>query len=66
MKDPADCKCEREIERARGPNFLIRSECKDGERVTCPGCKAVYVHVCDEAEGCSWHMVRKPARVKVG
>lgn len=27
---------------------------KEGQRWTCPECGTVYVHICDEAEGCLW------------
>lgn len=28
---------------------------RDGERWTCPRCASIWVHVCDEAEGCGWY-----------
>lgn len=31
----------------------------DGERWTC-SCGRVFAHVCDEAQGCSWDLVRAP------
>jgi hypothetical protein len=30
---------------------------EDGHELTCPGCGACFVHVCDEVEGCSWRPV---------
>jgi hypothetical protein len=27
---------------------------KEGETWTCPECGSIYVHICDEAEGCFW------------
>jgi len=31
--------------------------CKDGQRWQCK-CGRTFEHVCDEAEGCSWHEVK--------
>lgn len=48
--EPKTCDCEAAIGRDR----LISCECTDGEQITCPSCGKKWVHVCDEAEGCSW------------
>jgi hypothetical protein len=46
----AECDCEQVI----GKSFLISGYRQDGERVDCPSCGRDWVHVCDEAEGCTW------------
>jgi hypothetical protein len=52
--------CEREIkamlERDGRPS-LKYGGWQDGDELTCPSCGARWVHVCDEAEGCSWDVV---------
>jgi hypothetical protein len=37
--------------------------CKDGEKWTCPTCERVWIHCCDEGEGCEWGLatVQPPA-----
>lgn len=45
-----DCNCEAVL----GREFLTSGERQDGERVDCPRCGRDWVHICDEAEGCSW------------
>ena len=48
-----ECNCE-----AMAPvGFLASGYHQDGDTWTCPGCRRRYVHVCDEAEGCSWEPV---------
>jgi hypothetical protein len=32
----------------------LNSWCRDEQRWTCPICGTVWLHVCDEAEGCFW------------
>ena len=48
--------CESAIEKLR-PGFLFSGSRQDGERTMCPKCGAVFEHVCDEADGCSWSLV---------
>jgi hypothetical protein len=48
------CDCEAAIEQEKGSGWLRRGTCRNGERVECSGCGRRWVHVCDEAEGCSW------------
>lgn len=44
--------------------FLTNPEhCIDGERARCNKCRRTWVHICDEAEGCSWECTSK-ARAK--
>jgi len=38
------------------------NHCRDGERARCSTCLRVWVHVCDEAEGCSWNAVEPKAK----
>lgn len=45
---PTDC------EEMIGLPFLLSGYRRDGERVRCAGCGTLWVHVCDEAEGCRW------------
>jgi hypothetical protein len=33
------------------------NQCIDGERARCSTCLRTWVHVCDEANGCSWKQV---------
>lgn len=42
--------------------FLVSGYRQDGERWTCPDCGKVWVHLCDEAEGCSWHPAKHQPR----
>lgn len=51
------CDCEKH-EPEKG--WLISGSRQDGERWTCPKCRAVWVHYCEEAEGCGWQ--RLPRR----
>ena len=50
--DPNLLSCECRMHAA--PGFLYSGLRQDGERWVCPNCALVWVHVCDEAEGCSW------------
>jgi Zn-finger nucleic acid-binding protein len=50
------CDCEKHAPEG----FLTSGVRTDGERWTCPKCRAVWVHYCEEAEGCSWQ--RLPRR----
>lgn len=43
-----------DCEKSARPGFLTDGYRQDGERWTCPDCGKVWVHACDEAEGCSW------------
>lgn len=52
-------KCEASAPRG----FLTSGQRQDGERWKCPDCGRVWIHVCDEAEGCAWFPAR-PARFK--
>ena len=52
LDDP--CDCEAAIEAEKGAGWLRRCTCEDGEKVSCPACGKGWVHICDEAEGCSW------------
>jgi hypothetical protein len=46
--------CDKELEKAIKGNALLNSfRANDGDLWQCP-CGKVYVHCCDEAEGCSW------------
>ena len=36
------------------PGFLDSGYRQNGERWTCPICRQVWMHFCDEAEGCYW------------
>lgn len=50
--------CEKAINTAK-PGYLISGWRQDGEEITCE-CGQRFVHVCDEAEGCSWIPIGKP------
>lgn len=51
---PAEIRGEHDCEASAPPGFLISGYRQDGERWTCPDCGAVWIHSCDEAEGCRW------------
>jgi hypothetical protein len=42
-----------------GQLLVNPAHCIDGERARCSTCKRTWVHVCDEAEGCSWTLAPK-------
>jgi hypothetical protein len=48
MHGPRDC------EKAIGSDYLLSGYRKHGETTSCPVCGKIWVHECDEAEGCSW------------
>lgn len=50
---PCDC------EAMAPPGFLMSGHRQDGEHWRCPACGALWVHVCDEAEGCCWELVEE-------
>lgn len=33
---------------------IDQAQAQEGDRFTCPRCKTIWVHVCDEDEGCFW------------
>ncbi|HXI95620.1 MAG TPA: hypothetical protein VNG04_05810 [Candidatus Acidoferrum sp.] len=52
---PKTCDCEAAINGSKpGTDWLMGMERQDGEIVECPDCGKQWVHVCDEAEGCTW------------
>lgn len=46
--------CDKEL---RASRFWQPNRCVDGQEWTC-FCGKVYLHVCDEAEGCSWILLQ--------
>jgi hypothetical protein len=50
-------------ERYAPPDFLTSGHRQPGERWTCPKCGTVWVHDCDEAEGCCWVPAKRQAAV---
>ena len=49
--DRKGCNCEKQAP----AGFLTSFDRQDGEQWKCPRCGQVWVHVCDEAEGCAWY-----------
>jgi hypothetical protein len=43
--------------------YLTSGYRQDGEEWECPDCGLVWIHVCDEAEGCYWYQ-KEANRVK--
>lgn len=54
IKLDAPCDCQARINADRGDDWLTSGERQDGELVECRNCGSSWVHVCDEAEGCTW------------
>ena len=52
----SDCDCQ---ENEPEPGWLISGYRQDGDRWKCPNCRRVYIHNCNEAEGCEWVLVDK-------
>lgn len=64
-----DCCVDHLVSTGRGVlhhgQFTINANhCVDGERARCSSCKRTWVHVCDEAEGCSWQLVTPTRKLK--
>lgn len=49
-----DCKCEDSIHRIYGDGWLFKGFHGHGDKINCPDCRKEWIHVCDEAEGCTW------------
>lgn len=45
--------CSKNIEK---DNYALSGFRKTGDEWECPECKKIYIHICDEAEGCSWEL----------
>jgi hypothetical protein len=43
---------------ARG-EFVDGGHCRDGARIRCTNCGTSWVHICDEAGGCSWNEIQR-------
>lgn len=52
----------RDCEKAIGISWLLSGQRQHGEKVACPECALVWVHDCDEAEGCAWFAGEEPNR----
>lgn len=49
--------CVNSIEDNNGKGFMTSGYRQEGEKITCPKCNQIWMHVCDEAEGCFWRKI---------